>query len=74
MTISSGTKVALDLVELKRLCEQCMTAIDEQQDKEIQGAMRTVCNSCMQVRERLPELHSLRQRAGHWAGSRKVCV
>lgn len=74
MSYVSGKKVVLDLGELHKLCEQCMSAIDEQQDEVVQAAMHRVCDCCMTVKGRLPELQALRQRALNGEVSGKMCA
>jgi hypothetical protein len=57
-------KVILDLNALQLLCNQCLSAIEEQQDAVIQAAMRKVCHSCSEVKAQLPVLQAISQRDG----------
>ena len=64
MSKLSGKNVVLDLNALQRICNECMSAINDQQDEMIQQSMRKVCDSCTEVRERLPRLKALNESAG----------
>ena len=59
MSKLSGRNVVLDLNALQALCNECMSAINDQQDEMIQQSMRKVCDSCMEVRDRLPQLQQV---------------
>ena len=63
MSKLSGKNVVLDLNALQSVCNECMSAINDQQDEMIQQSMRKVCESCMEVRDRLPQLHVLNDNA-----------